>query len=53
MKKATLSHDDQKGFILIDEEENFIMQVEAGELEEEVNWELIEKQANELNYSLD
>lgn len=53
MKKATLKHDDIQGFILVDENENFIITVKVGDLEGDIDWNLVEKQANEKGFTLD
>lgn len=53
MKKAILRHDDVKGFILVDEEGSFVVAVDTGNNSDEVDWELIEKQANKFGYSLE
>ena len=51
-KQAILRHD-ARGFFLVDKEtDEFIMTVDAGTKEEEVDWELIEQQADEQGYSL-
>jgi len=53
MKKCTLRHDDAKGFILVDEDDNFLATVDVGEDGEEVDWSFAEKQANKIGYTLD
>ena len=51
-KEAILRHDG-RGFFLVDKEsDEFIMTVDAGSKEEEVDWELIEQQADEQGYLL-
>ncbi len=52
MKKATLNHDDVKGFILVDENQEFITKVNAGDNSEEPDWQEIEAQANALGYTI-
>jgi hypothetical protein len=53
MKKASLKHDDLKGFYL-EGEDNFITyQIDLGENEEEPDWDLLERQANKLGYTLE
>ena len=54
MKKAILRHDDQQGFILIDAEtESMICRVDAGSNPEDVNWNLVEQQANAQDYTIE
>ena len=53
MKTVILRHD-ARGFFLADKEtDEFIMMVDTGTKEEEVDWELIEKQANEEGYTME
>lgn len=52
MKKCTLEHVETKGFVLLDEENLIIDKVNAGDNEEDINWILVEQQANELGYTL-
>jgi len=52
MKKCTLEHIESIGFVLIDAENNIIEKVDAGNNEEDINWVLVENQANELGYTL-
>jgi len=52
MKKCTLEHVEGKGFVLLDESNVIIENVDAGETEEDIDWNLVEEQANELGYTL-
>ena len=52
MKKCTLQHLDSKGFVLLDENNVIIDKVNTGEIEEDIDWNLVEEQANELGYTL-
>ena len=52
-KKEVILRHDARGFFLIDKEtEDFITLVDVGSKEEEVDWELIEQQADEQGYLL-
>ena len=52
MKKCTLEHVESIGFVLLDEENVIIEKVNAGEIEDDINWNLVEEQANKLGYTL-
>ena len=52
MKKATLIHIEGKGFTLVDESNEAISQVDAGEIDGDIDWALVEAKANELGYTL-
>ena len=52
--ETTILRHDARGFFLVGKEnDEFIMTVDAGAKDEEVDWELIEKQANENGYTLE
>jgi hypothetical protein len=52
MKKCNLEHKEGYGFIIVDEEGAIIKQVDPGDIKEEIDWELVESQANICGYSL-
>lgn len=52
MEKATLTHVDAKGFVLVDESNDIIAQVDVGEIDGDIDWGLVETKANELGYTL-
>ena len=52
-KKEVILRHDARGFFLVDKEsEEFITKVDVGTKEEEVDWDLIEQQADEQGYLL-
>lgn len=50
-KKASLNYGTE-GFVLIDESNSIISKVNAGEIDGDIDWTLVEEQANELGYTL-
>lgn len=51
-KKATLKHDDEKGFILVDESGELIATAEVGDMDDDIDYELVEAQCEKLGYEL-
>lgn len=53
MKKATLKHDDQEGFCIVGEDGFISYKIDTGTNPDEPDWDLIERQANKMGYTLD
>lgn len=53
-KKARLRHDDTKGFCLVDFlTGDYIAAAEVGDMEDDIDWEKVEQQANKMGYELE
>jgi len=51
MDPCTLQHNGQE-FMIIDADGNYISPVDPGSIDGDIDWDLVEEQANKLGYTL-
>ena len=52
MNKCKLFHDDLKGFVLVDRAGAVISTVTVGDIDMDIDWDIVEEQAKKLGYEL-